>query len=605
MGGSIPISYLLVMYSDQQWTTLFDFMAISKNTIKYFIYPRKSGDTEDKQVLSIPAQKKEIDKLVEQENLCVADTLDESHSAKAPGRPVFNDMMARIKRGEANGIIVWSANRLSRNSVDTGQVIYFFDIGKIAEVRTPTQIFKNTPNDKFLLNLFCSQAKLENDNKGVDVKRGLKEKAERGWYPGVAKPGYKSDYSGIKGEKIVHEDSSRLTLIKKAFSMVLEQIYTPVQILEKLNNEWGYKTTKRKQLGDKPMARSTFYNILSDPYYYGWYEYPKNSGNWYQTAHKPIITEDEFNQIQKILGRKGRPRPTPQKSESAFYGLFQCDECGSAITPDEKIQTRCTKCKYKFSSKHNDTCPKCKTRISDMKNPKHFRYLYYTCTKKKNPHCSQKGIEADELKKQVNETLKQITISENLKNWYIKHLNEANKKEIRDRKSIQKSVQENYNDCQKKLNNLLNLKISPQNTEGQILNDEEFAKRKSELNMEMQKIKEKLNGVEKRANDWMELAVDTFNFACYAKYHFKNGDFETRKSIILGLGSNLTLRDKKVLILLPKHLETIKNSNSYLMVKKVEFEPIKIGLGYTKTASNMDGFCAKLWGQDSNLRHPR
>jgi len=134
-------------------------------TIEYYIYTRKSTESEDKQVLSIDSQTDELKKIAHDNKIRIKGIESEAHSAKAPGRPVFNKMIKEIEAGKAQGLLVWHANRLSRNSVDTGLIIYLLDIGKLKEVRTPGQIFRDNPNDKFLLNLFCSQAKLENDSR--------------------------------------------------------------------------------------------------------------------------------------------------------------------------------------------------------------------------------------------------------------------------------------------------------------------------------------------------------------------------------------------------------------------------------------------------------
>ena len=83
-----------------------------------FIYARKSTDNEDRQVYSIDHQLKELRELAARHNIFVVAELEESQTAKYPGRPVFNEMIARIRKGEANIILAWHPDRLARNGVD-------------------------------------------------------------------------------------------------------------------------------------------------------------------------------------------------------------------------------------------------------------------------------------------------------------------------------------------------------------------------------------------------------------------------------------------------------------------------------------------------------
>ena len=82
--------------------------------MKYFLYARKSTDVEDKQVLSIEAQLVELRALARESGVEIAEEFVEKQSAKQPGRSIFNDMMSRISRGEAQGIVCWKLDRLAR-----------------------------------------------------------------------------------------------------------------------------------------------------------------------------------------------------------------------------------------------------------------------------------------------------------------------------------------------------------------------------------------------------------------------------------------------------------------------------------------------------------
>src|ERR1017187_7960415 len=104
----------------------------------YFLYARKSTDVEDKQVLSIDAQLSELREFAVREGLNVVAEVIEKQSAKTPGRPIFNNMLARIEAGQATGILAWHPDRLARNSIDGGRIIYLLAGGELQGLKLPT-----------------------------------------------------------------------------------------------------------------------------------------------------------------------------------------------------------------------------------------------------------------------------------------------------------------------------------------------------------------------------------------------------------------------------------------------------------------------------------
>ena len=150
--------------------------------VKYVLYARKSTtESEERQVLSIDSQVKEMLAIAERENLEIIDIRREAHSAKDSGqRPVFKELLEEIKIGRYNGILTWAPDRLSRNAGDLGSLVDLMDQKLLLQIRTYGQTFINSPNEKFLLMILCSQAKLENDNKSINVKRGLRTRCEMG-----------------------------------------------------------------------------------------------------------------------------------------------------------------------------------------------------------------------------------------------------------------------------------------------------------------------------------------------------------------------------------------------------------------------------------------
>lgn len=144
-------------------------------------------------MLSIDGQLSELKEFAKRENLQVIDIVLESKTAKEPGREKFAEVLKRVEKGEANGILSWHPDRLARNSVDGGKIIYLLDIGKLLNLKFPTFWFDNTPQGKFMLSIAFGQSKYYVDNLSENVKRGLREKLRRGVWPKLAPIGYFND----------------------------------------------------------------------------------------------------------------------------------------------------------------------------------------------------------------------------------------------------------------------------------------------------------------------------------------------------------------------------------------------------------------------------
>ena len=406
------------------------------------------------------------------------------------------------------------------------------------------KVYRNTPDDKSWLAMCFMMSKKESDDKGVNVKRGLRTKAEKGWFPSAwTKPGYMWDRLAERGNKTILNDPTRFPIIKKCWELMGTGAYTVPQILNKLNNQWGYRNPKRKSMGGTPMARSQLYKLFADPFYYGWYEYKDSNSTtqWQKGNHEPMITKEEYNRVQVLLGRGCRQRMA--KHEFPLTGIIRCGECNAMITAEEKWQVICgnKQCKNKFNANNRDFCPKCQIKIQDMQNPTILHYTYYHCTKRANPNCTQKSIRHNKLEEQVDSILKDIRISERFKNWAIKYLNELHDDETIVHTATITSLQSAYNNCIKRLDNLVRLKISPANSDGSLLSDEEFREQKTTITAEKVQLEDKLGIQGKKIDNWIETVEKNFDFAIHARYKFEKGLPEEKREIMVTIGSNLQL----------------------------------------------------------------
>ena len=248
-------------------------LSIVETPIKYCLYARKSTEDDERQALSIDSQIKEMLEIAERQGMEIIEIKKESHSAKQSGtRPILNQMIEGIRQGIYQGIFTWAPDRLSRNAGDLGILVDLIDDGHLKEIRTHGQNFTNSPNDKFLLMILCSQAKLENDCKSENVKRGLRAKCSMGWRPGRPPLGYLHDKYADKGKRKVLLDPKRSPIIKQMFEKVAYNQWSGRKILR-----WMIEKDNFKTRNDKRMTLSMVYRMLNETFYYGEFEYPRGS----------------------------------------------------------------------------------------------------------------------------------------------------------------------------------------------------------------------------------------------------------------------------------------------------------------------------------------
>ena len=460
----------------------------------------------------------------------------ESKSAKITNnRPEFTRMLECLEKGEINSLIVWHGDRLSRNAIDTALLIDLMDRQKLFEIVTPSQTFRNTPIDKFMLSLTCGQAKMENDKKGIDVKRGLEKKAQLGIFPGPAPLGYKNDKYAEKGNKTISIDEEQFKMIRRMVEVMLTGVYTPPKIREMANEEWGYRTPKGKKLG-----RSTIYRIFTNPFYYGRFEYPLGSGIWIDGTHTPLMNVEEYDKIQILLGREGRPRP--KKHIFDFIGMMRCGECGAMITAEHKIKRQ--------------------------KNGNVHDYIYYHCTKRKNPNCTQGSIEQDELEKQIVHTIGTLEIPPEFHSFAMKWFKHEHDKESTSRNAVLGSQQKAYNAAVAKIDSLIDMRANGE------LAEEEFRAKKEIALKEKARLSEAIGDTDRRVDAWLQVGDEMLTFIEHAQRKFNTGTLETRKRILSTLGSNLIIKDKKLSINLDETLFPMTKCSGDIKAIKERLEPL-------------------------------
>ncbi|MFZ2201939.1 MAG: recombinase family protein, partial [Microgenomates group bacterium] len=439
---------------------------------KYFLYARKSTDDEERQLLSIPAQIDELRTFAEKEGLVIADTFIESKTAKVPGRELFNQMLDRVEKGEAQGILAWHPDRLARNAVDAGRIVYLLDRNMLSDLKFLTFWFQNTPQGLFMLSIAFGQSKYYVDSLSENTKRGLRQKVRNGECPGLAPMGYLND----RLNKKIIIDPKVAPTVSKLFQLFATDKFTYSQMSLFL------KDHEILTSGNKLITRDRVKFFLSNPFYFGYFRF---KGEIYQGIHEPLITKKLFDEVQAVIKR--RTHVIPQKSlDFPFTGLIRCGECGMMITAEQHL-------KYYKTLGYGQT------------------FLYYRCTRKsKIASCSQPFIRQEILTAQLNQHIQKVSLSTSDHDWLIKRLESD---EHQQRSEVLVIVQEFKKDLlniNEKLHKLLDSYLD------NVVSREDYLNRKDKFMSEKKTIEQRIETLEQSPNKWLEPMREFFDTAVEA-----------------------------------------------------------------------------------------
>jgi site-specific DNA recombinase len=455
----------------------------------YFIYARKSTESEDRQARSISDQLAELRELAERHNLEIVDVLTESQSAKKPGRPIFNDMLARLERGEAHGILAWHPDRLSRNPLDAGRLMWLTDVGKIGDLKFANYTFEATSAGKLMLAIAFGMSKYYIDRLSEDIKRGVRQKLKNGIWPRLAPVGYLND----RITRTLIPDPVRGPLVRKAFEFYAAGGYTLAKLRETVN-KLGL-TGMHTQL-----STSNYQHMLNNPLYYGIIRY---NGEFHPGKHEPLITKTLFDACQRVMQQRLRPKESGFKPY-LYRGVFHCGECGCLITTE--------------TQKGHD---------------------YLRCTKRKGP-CSQRYVRAEAVHEQIQAAISSCSMGEADADWLIAEIEKERSHDLVAHKEVASSMRARIAGVTAKLDRLMTAYLE------QTLTLDEYKLAKNELIADRKGLEQQAIQIEKHRLSWFEPAIRLINRSKQATFLLENENPTDSLEFFRKAGSNRKITNKRV-----------------------------------------------------------
>ena len=533
---------------------------------KYFLYARKSSESDEKQVQSIDDQIKVMKQRAKSMWYNIVETFTESMSAKAPWRYKFNEMVDRLQKWEANWIIAWKLDRLTRNPIDTWTIQYMLQTWWLNNIITSDREYY--PIDSWLL--FSVETWMANQyilDLVKNVRRWMNSKYEKGIRPTNTPLWYLND----KNDRTIIKDSKRFKLVQKMWELMITWDYSAPKILEIANTKWGLRTRKTKNWPWKELSRASIYRIFNN-IFYTWYFYYK----WelIKGIHEPMISLDEFDRVQWLLWKKWSTRP--KNYEYSYTWMIRCWECWNMITWE--LKKKYIKSKWEFKT-----------------------YVYYHCTNRDKTKCSQKLIKVEYIESQILTILNWIEIIPEFKDFAINILKNSYKDELEKRTKKLDNLNNVIWKEESKLNRLTDLLLE------ETINSEEYKIKKISILLNIEKFKNERDKIDISWKKTIELTEKVFDFATWVKKSFLNWDLQKKKEIFSTLWQNFTLKDWKIALNIYPWFKTIRKSGTSKLIKKGSSEPIKNSTSFSKTNAilSQSNKWSEMWDSNSQPHAPK
>ena len=468
---------------------------------KAIIYTRVSSKEQETNGFSIPAQTKCLKEYAENKNFEIIQEFSESTSAKESGRFEFERMLKFLKKNKTvKNLLVEKNDRLLRNETDFAKIVQLAkstDIN-IHLVKDNAILNKSSmPDDFFMFTIQSAMSARYSRNLSNEVKKGMREKAEQGYWPNKPPYGYTKKYND-KNNLIIEKKEAEY--VKTAYELYATGNHSLQSVINELYNRGIFYKPHRPKA-----EKNQLYKLLKNPLYKGLFLY---DGIMYQGKQPPIVSNALYDAVQKSFERENKQKVA---SVNLLYGgLMHCGDCGCTI-------------------------------VGEIKKNK---YIYYHCNfGKGKDKCSQstlKWVKQKEIDEQILGAIKNIQITPEHKEWIIKaikHINEKQTNISSDKlKTFQAEIEKNKNRLQE---------IYMDKLEGKIT-EEFWLSMQNQITEKIEKYKGLINAYDRAELKTMNEVTSTLELSETAYNKYLEGNDEVKRKIVNSLLSNLTLRDGKL-----------------------------------------------------------
>jgi DNA invertase Pin-like site-specific DNA recombinase len=474
------------------------------------IYVRRSSDSEDRQVQSLPAQIHWAREICARVGIVNPLVIEERRSAKTPGRPAFNKLLALIATGDVDTVVCWKADRLARNALDGGSILYALESKKLTRIITSDRIYLGQADEEFILHLELGLSAKFSKDLSKNTQRGMADKWRRGEWTGIAPLGYKNVRDG-HDHGIVVVDEKAAPYVRKLFEMAATGNYSLLRLATIAEEEWRLNFVRRQRANSrrKGIPLNTIYRILKNPFYYG---VMRVKGQFYNGVHPPLISKTLFDRVGEVLAGRCTSAERPQKKAFAFAGLIRCGSCGRRLSAYLKVK------------------------------PSGRTYTYYVCSNRSKGRCAEPQMVEREYDAVIDAALRRLRVSADDKELCLRMFSELIDARIAAVEAGRGQLVQEIASYEERNLRLLDLLLSSTITQ------EDYQRKRAEFSEQLATAKLKLQVGGSDVQERIELARKYLSALPDDVSMFATYEPQEKKAYLRMLGIELVAQGKKVLV---------------------------------------------------------
>lgn len=321
-------------------------------------FDRVSSDDQRREGFSLEAQEKLGGRYAREKHLNVVRRWSVSESAsKEDERKHFFEMIEYVKENEIKDVLFDKVDRACRGLKSAQMIEDLIEKRSVRFHFTRDQLVidENSPSSeklRFYLNVIL--AKYYIDNLKTEIKKGMSERQESGFWNFKAPIGYKNVREGKNGRASVELDDETAPHVRQVFELYATGNYNLRELTRYLN----------QCLDGRTVTKTCIEWLLANPFYYG---AMKVQGSVLAGKHAPLITKDLWDACQKIKGIRGERAQLnlSQLLPKPFMGLMECGACRHRVTGE--VKRKASGKVYIYYHCANSKCPEVRNSTSQAR----------------------------------------------------------------------------------------------------------------------------------------------------------------------------------------------------------------------------------------------